>query len=272
MTDSRTPAQVREHYEIEKKLAARLRYAARAERGSLYQEVYDERLRAIPHHPLLTRATNQQARERAVAPQLRLIRSFINRDSVFMEVGPGDCALAMAVAQNVRHVYAIDVSDGLVQDTARPKNFTLLLSDGISVPVPPNSIDLAYSNQVMEHLHPEDAYDQLRNICTALKPGGAYLCITPNRLSGPWDISRTFDAVATGLHLKEYTITELSRLFRAVGFRQVKTFVSRGGRRMSWLMPVELVYAMEWVLEKIPRSITKQTANALAAIKVMAIK
>lgn len=270
--DSRTPAQVREHYEVEKKLAARLRNAARAERRSLYHTVYDERLRAIPHHPLLTRATNEQARARAVTPQLRLIRSFVHRDSVFMEVGPGDCALAMAVAQHVRHVYAIDVSDGLVQDAVRPKNFALLLSDGISVPVPPNSIDLAYSNQVMEHLHPEDAFDQLCHIYTALKPGGAYLCITPNRLSGPWDISRNFDSEATGLHLKEYTITEMRQLFRAVGFAQVKTFVSSGGTRLSPLMPVELVCAIEWALEKIPRGFTKQTANALAAIKVLAIK
>ena len=62
----------------------------------------------------------------------------------------------------------------------------------------------------MEHLHPDDALEQLQNIYSALVPGGIYLCITPNRLSGPQDVSRDFDMVATGFHLKEYTISELS--------------------------------------------------------------
>jgi hypothetical protein len=31
----------------------------------------------------------------------------------------------------------------------------------------------------MEHLHPEDAFEQLRNIIRALAPGGRYVCITP---------------------------------------------------------------------------------------------
>ena len=61
-------------------------------------------------------------------------------------------------------------------------NFELIISDGISIPVPAGSIDFAYSNQLMEHLHPDDAESQLENVFTALRPGGAYLCITPNRL------------------------------------------------------------------------------------------
>ena len=70
----------------------------------------------------------------------------------------------------------------------------------------------------MEHLHPDDAVDQLKNIYNALVNGGKYICITPNRLTGPHDISKYFDNVATGFHLKEYTVTELSGLFREVGF------------------------------------------------------
>jgi predicted SAM-dependent methyltransferase len=34
------------------------------------------------------------------------------------------------------------------------------------------SVDLAYSNQLMEHLHPDDASEQLANVYRALKPGG----------------------------------------------------------------------------------------------------
>ena len=38
----------------------------------------------------------------------------------------------------------------------------------------------------------------LANLYRALKPGAVYVCITPNRLSGPHDISLYFDSVATG--------------------------------------------------------------------------
>ena len=83
----------------------------------------------------------------------------------------------------------------------------VVLSDGVSVEVPAASVTLAYSNQLMEHLHPDDALVQLRNIVRALAPGGLYVR-HPNRLTGPHDISMYFDRVATGFHLKEYTATE----------------------------------------------------------------
>ena len=50
----------------------------------------------------------------------------------------------------------------------RPANASLVLSDGSSVPVLPDSVDGAYSRQLMEHLHPDDAMDQLANLPRAL--------------------------------------------------------------------------------------------------------
>ena len=84
-------------------------------------------------------------------------------------------------------------------------------------------------DQLMEHLHPDDALDQLQNIFTALTSAGVYLCITPNRLNGPHDISMYFDEVATGFHLHEYTITELSDLFKKVGFSKVRVYIWKRG-------------------------------------------
>jgi SAM-dependent methyltransferase len=270
--DQRTPEQLREHYEVEKELATRLRNASKIERRSLYNVVYDERAQRIPHHPLVTQAADPEIRARAIAPQLRLLNSFLTPETVFLEVGPGDCALALEVAKHVRHVYAVDVSEELVIDAARPSNFELFLSDGIHVPVPANAVDLAYSNQLMEHLHPDDAIDQLRGIFHALVPGGMYICITPNRLSGPYDISRHFDEVATGFHLKEYTITELEAAFKAAGFSKVRAFVSYGGRVLTPELPPYVFSAIEWALENIPRKLRKKIAHLLTAVKVIAIK
>jgi SAM-dependent methyltransferase len=271
-TQQRTPAQLKEHYDIEKELADRLRNATKEERRSLYNVVYDERCRRIPHHPLVTQAGDPQARARAVVPQMRLLRSFVKAETIFMEVGPGDCALAMEVARWVKKVYAVDVSEELAKGPARPKNFEFCLSDGISISVARNSINIAYSNQVMEHLHPEDAHTQLRNIYDALVPGGGYICITPNRLSGPHDISRYFDKVATGFHLKEYTITELATVLKSVGFSKVKLFVSYHGYILSPLLPIVPFVWTERLLEKQLHILGRKIAHLLISVKVLAIK
>jgi len=58
---------------------------------------------------------------------------------------------------------------------------------------------------------------------------GIYICVTPNRLSGPHDISKYFDVTATRFHLKEYTNTELSDLFKEAGFLKVRAYVGAMG-------------------------------------------
>lgn len=268
----RTDEQLRQHYEVEKELANRLRNATREERQRLYNEVYDERLQRIPHHPLAAKAADPVARQAAVMPQLQLLRPFLKADQIFMEIGPGDCALAMAVAPYVKHVYAVDVSEGLVQNDKRPPNFELSITDGLDIPLLPDSVHLAYSNQLMEHLHPEDAIEQLANIYKAIAPGGRYICITPNRLSGPWDISRHFDEAATGFHLHEYTLAELATAFRQIGFRQVRVFVSYSGHHLSPQLPITPFRWLEWGLEWMPSGLSRKLAHGLLAVKVIAIK
>ena len=185
----RTFEQIREHYEVEKELAAKLRSASKEERRALYTAVYDELMERVPHHPRLL--AKQSARESAkrVESDLGLLRPFLTGESVFLEIGPGDCAVARAVAQIAKHVYAVDVSSATASEFASPENMELVISDGTSIPAPSGAVDVAYSNQLMEHLHPDDAVEQLANVYDALKPGGVYLCITPNRVSGPHDIS-----------------------------------------------------------------------------------
>lgn len=246
----RTDAQRREHYVIERELAARLRLANAEERRTLYGAMYDEMLRRVPHHPMLVRKDDAEATRRAVAAQLRLLGRFLSGSTTFLELGAGDCSLSIAVAARVRTVYAVEVSEEIVARQRGPGNFSLVLSDGTSIPVPEGSVDVAYSNQLMEHLHPDDAAAQLRNVHRALRRGGVYICLTPNALSGPHDISGEFDAVATGFHLKEYTYAELGRIFRAAGFGALRALVSVRGRAT----PVPLAVTRPWeeLLRRLP--------------------
>ncbi|MGH7834059.1 MAG: methyltransferase domain-containing protein [Candidatus Binatia bacterium] len=246
-SQQRSRQQLTEHYEIEKELAGRLKDAQPVERRRSYSTVYDELLRRVPHHPQWTLISDPEETQKKVQRQLRVLRRYLSRDSVFLEVGAGDCALAIEVARQARRVYAVDVSTRLTENTCFPNDFELVISDGVSIPVPENSVSIAYSYQCMEHLHPEDAVEQLRNIYKALAPGGNYLCITPNRLAGPHDISKYFDETASGFHLKEYNGAELLELFRMVGFSKIHPYV--GGRGALRWVPIR---AYETVLSRLP--------------------
>jgi SAM-dependent methyltransferase len=192
---------------------------------------------------------------------------------VFLEIGAGACAVSLAVAQRVKQVYAVDVSNEITSHVKPRPNFQLLISNGTNIPVPAGSVDVAFSNQLMEHLHPDDAAEQLTEIHTALAPGGSYLCFTPNRLTGPHDISRGFDATATGLHLHEYSVRELTRMLRKVGFARAQVyFPSR-----HVLAPVSPVTAIESALTTLPAGLCRSLASgkllrALLGIRIVATK
>lgn len=246
----RTEQQIRDHYEIEKKLAEKLLNAPREERAALYTELYDELFRLVPNHPQLTRKKSEEQKQDYINEQMILLSRLVDANKTFLEIGPGDCSLSFEICSLAKKVYAADVSETITKSSNTPDNFQLIISNGCDIPVPEGTIDVAYSNQLMEHLHPDDAFGQLKNVFTALVPGGAYLCITPNRLSGPHDISKYFDTVATCFHLKEYTVTELSRQFKDAGFSRVAIYIGARGKFIKF--PVFPSIICEKFLELLP--------------------
>jgi SAM-dependent methyltransferase len=272
--ETRSEAQLREHYEIERELADRLRSATRAERRRLYPIVYDELFRRVPHHPMLCRC-DASSRDKGMAVDLAFLRPFLRPHTVFMEIGAGDCALSCKVASMVKQVYAVEVSEEIARGGARPENFRLVISDGCSIPAPDGGVDVAFSDQLMEHLHPDDAQEQLRNIHRSLAPGGAYVCFTPNALYGPCDISGYFDETASGFHLREYTSRELRALFSDVGFSRVRFYA--GARR--WFVPIAawVPRTLESALGALPYAARKRLADtkplrAVLGLRVVAFK
>lgn len=262
----RTAEELRQHYEIEKELANRLRRSRREDRAALYSQVYDELFRRIPKHPQWTNQ-NTEAQERKVSGHLRLLRPYLTPETVFMEVGAGDCALPRLVAPLVRKAYGLEVSEELTRGLPQSDKFQVLLSKDCTVPLPDNTVDLAFSFQVIEHIHPEDVIAQVKDIYRVLKPGGCYYCITPNRLYGPSDISRDFDHEATGLHLKEYSITDLLKLFRAIGFRRVWIERMVKGHRVPF--PVLPARVLESTLEALPWGIRTPLARSFVGTKLL---
>lgn len=258
MKDPRSLEELQTHYELEKRLAARLRAASRSERLSLYRTLYDELYRAVPFLKTDPK-TVDQIRLGAV---MRLLGPFLSKDTVILEIGAGNLALARALSPYVQTIIALDVSKEFAMTLGTvPKNVELVLSDGISIPVAAASADLVYSDQLMEHLHPDDAFEQLQNILRALKPGGRYICNTPHRFNGPHDISQHFDQEATGFHLKEYTNRELRALFLRVGFRNVYSLT--GVRGFVVPVPVWALIPLEFCLNCLPKPMRRLVSGFL---------
>jgi hypothetical protein len=105
-------------------------------------------------------------RGRDVEQQLRLLKPQLDLHSVFMEVGAGDCALARRAAGDVERVYAIDASEDIMGRLGGPPNLVRVVHDGVRIPVPEASVDVAFSRTLV--------ISQLPGICRALKDGGVY--------------------------------------------------------------------------------------------------
>ena len=262
----RTSEQLKEHYEIEKELATRLRVSSREERRTLYASLYDELFQRVPSHSQLAQELSSIDTTRMTSPQWQFLRRFLHRDAVFLEIGAGDGTTSLAVARFVKKVYSLEVSEELTKSLIDPQNFELILSDGCSIPLPADSVSIAYSHQVMEHLHPDDALEQLANIHNILMSQGIYICVTPNRLSGTHDISKYFDLVATGFHLKEYTNSELSNLFKQTGFSKVRAYVGAIGIYIRF--PLFLLRFLESLLSRLPHRPSRAMARMLLLFNI----
>ncbi|WP_051389920.1 class I SAM-dependent methyltransferase [Bradyrhizobium sp. Ec3.3] len=254
------------HYRVEIGLADRLRNSSRAERKHLYSSVYEELFREVPYHSQLVHKSQETLRRAELQKLFETLRPFLNPDTVYAEVGAGDCALTMMVAPHVRKAYAIDVSETVTRGVSAP-NLEVVLSDGISIPV---KATLIFSNQLMEHLHPDDARDQLANVFAALEPDGKYFCITPSRMNGPHDVSRGIDEVARGFHLREYTNRELAGLFRSVGFARVQALA--GIRNFQMTLPVGVVIAFETIVGCLPRSLGWRVSNLPILRRILGVQ
>ena len=258
----------RHHYEVERRLADRLRRASRPDRLRLYADVYETLFREVPEHPQLAGKRGSAERLQLVQVRLNLLGRLLTPESTFLEVGAGDCKLSIAVASRVANVVAVDVSETIAATQDQPENFRLAISDGVNIPVPEGSIDVAFSDQLIEHLHPEDAREHLENVYRSLSAGGCYLCITPNRLCGPADVSKYFSNTAEGLHLKEYTFRELGRLFRRAGFPRVRARTSIGGLFPdALLIPILPLAALETLLEALPWRLGYRMARSSRALQ-----
>jgi ubiquinone/menaquinone biosynthesis C-methylase UbiE len=263
---------------FEQRVARRLLDAeSREARLPIYGQIAIEYAARFPEHL----PTADAKRQRTAEYESAFVTPMLRPDTIMAEIGPGRCHLAFRLARHVKKIYGIDVARAYLGDDT-PDNFEFLLTDGIRMPLPDYSLDLVVSNQLMEHLHPDDALDQLREIHRVLKIGGVYACVTPNRVNGPHDCSAYFpdlpcpmsgrNYIAAGLHFKEYTSREMIDIFKQAGFRSVRPFIGARGRYLR--VPRQLPALVETAVQALPADWRKRSKllGMIISNRVIAVK
>lgn len=249
--ETRSAERLWAHFQLEAELAGKLRHSRREERDAIYGQLYSELFDRLPDHPQHRR--DAAYRRRNTAKQIEFLRPYLTPGTVYVEVGCGDAAVTQGVSALVLKAIGIDVTSMLIDWEHVPANFRFLETNGTEIDLPAACVDLVYSNQLMEHLHPDDAQQQLQEIWRILKPGGRYICSTPNRLTGPHDISVYFQYEPGGFHMREYDHGMLAAMFREVGFRLIKAHASLKGWRIH--LPVAVARLGEYLFSTMPHAL-----------------
>lgn len=125
-----------------------------------------------------------------------------------IEIGSGEGYGAAYLSESDFEITCFDLSQEIAQHAGKtyPKpNLSFSSFDGKRIPVENDFFDAAISFQVIEHVPDVGAY--LKEIYRVLKPGGIFLCTTPNRDyrlkpgQKPWN----------EFHLREYHDFELRK-------------------------------------------------------------
>lgn len=91
-----------------------------------------------------------------------------------------------------------------------------------------NSVDIFYWNDVLEHILDDEIEIVMSLIRQKLRIGGIVITITPNRLTGPHDISRLYEPLGTkskGFHFQEYSFAEVLTLMKNYKLKSCNTVI-----------------------------------------------
>jgi SAM-dependent methyltransferase len=241
-----TVDQVRQHMELERRLTRELQTSAPDDRWDTFERCYIELYESLPWLVETSGALELNAWEPLLG----------NPGSRVYEVGSGAGRLAAALAERGYIVTATDISRKRGADRAERPNLNWGITDGVHLGrfAEPGAFDVVLSDQLIEHLHPDDLVEHLHSARELLRIGGRYIFQTPHALTGPHDVSRVFGLDAPiGMHLREYTNRELAAAVHAAGYSRAKAvFYSPRiyQRAVASEAYLRALIAIEWLLSR----------------------
>lgn len=206
-------------FQLERILRKRILLSSKEDRAVIIDQAYIELFERFPKHSRLS--TTQEVAKCKGRLGSGLIIPLSKRGSKVLEVGCGRGDVLMALAEQGRICTGIEVSRDMLQ-LCNKLRVKIVYGVADHLDFPADSFDVVFSQEVLEHLHPEDVPRHFAEAFRVLRPNGILAVETPNRRTGPQDISRGFTLVAEGLHLKEWTMRELIQQFQKAGFVRIR--------------------------------------------------
>jgi len=205
-----------EQDELEAALAAQLQTARPSERAALYGSAYDE------IYTLLLKDRGATAEEQVFGVSdwmMSMLFKTATSETRILEIGCGCGFASLELAKRGHRVTGIDVSKIAIEKARNHAQGLgnqpeFLWGEGVRLPFDSGSFDFVFSIEVVEHLHPTDVPTHLEEVHRVLSSGGRYWFATPNGAA-----VKPPGTKATHVHLKEWSLSELSVLLKEKGFK-----------------------------------------------------
>jgi SAM-dependent methyltransferase len=217
-----TEEMVLHHWALERRLTTELLSSDPASRWNVFERCYSTLYSELPWLNELSGAASTESAVNEAEDWSGLIGPPPRR---VYEIGSGKGRLAAALADRGYECTATEITRERGQKwTADRHTLRWTVADGVHLDNFERRewYDAVISDQMIEHLHPDDLVPHFVGAYAILKARGRYVFATPHAFAGPSDVSRVFGRDRPeGMHLKEYTYRELQDAVSAAGFNRI---------------------------------------------------
>lgn len=158
---------------------------------------------------------------------------YINQNDKVLDIacGIGYGSFILAKSSDGISVTGVDISRQAVEYANKfykRSNNRFMEADCLTVELEAGSFDAIVSFETIEHIDQDVAF--IKRVNQFLKPGGTFVCSTPNQDVMPYDPKRFPH------HVKHYTVDEMKSILEKSGFN-VKTVSSQHKRKSKEVSP-----------------------------------
>jgi len=248
-----TEKMILRHWELEKSLTRRLLASTPENRWEVFGYCYSTLFCELEWLNRLVEKKNVMPPEQAYKKWVDIIGPSPQR---IFEIGSGTGRMIDYLSTLGYECCATEITrERGEKHVSESKNITWRTTDGVHLNrfEQINHYDIVLSEDVVEHLHPNDIVEHFLGVFRILKPGGRYIFHTPHKFFGLWDISRVFGKLEPmGMHLKEYMVYELVQALRTAGFKHIsfaspvfskryRNFLPFISNELSWICVLERI-------------------------------